>query len=302
MYVLVLQVQHDFFSSYIFSLHFVFTVINDQRLTYLISKAIIDGDIPVSIEQKLLGPLCHACWMTLAQQILCLYAATRNPHADLKLLAEFCLKAYCYVWYQFRLNPRGTSVQKIYFNWRKTLLNFPKKVQKPVMDIFLNGTYWFHSENLLLAGLADQDDDIRNKSVNQIIKIRNNPILKKLRNADHNRLKEQKKIKNKTVRLFEKPTELNFNAKNYLEVISSKKLLYEPPFVRDLSDEQVLHFKNVPLNLTIRGNAVQNERAVKDTTKAAKKSTSESTRDAIVETILKDRKARPKSVNKEECL
>ena len=77
---------------------------------------------------------------------------------------------------------------------------------------------WFHSENLLLSALSDENIEIRRHAVNQILKIRHD---KDLQNAIENKQKRIKKSKKRTYkkqRVFVKPI-INYDAENYLEVI-----------------------------------------------------------------------------------
>ena len=41
-----------------------------------------------------------------------------------------------------------------------------------------NGLYWGHSENLILSALSDEDSRIREKTVNQILRIWNDSAFK----------------------------------------------------------------------------------------------------------------------------
>ena len=54
-------------------------------------------------------------------------------------------------------------------------------VLKGVSTIFENGLYWCHSENLILSALTDEDLRTREKAVDQILKIRNDPTFKALK-------------------------------------------------------------------------------------------------------------------------
>ena len=46
-------------------------------------------------------------------------------------------------------------------NWMKEILKFNEKTLEYICPIFENGTYWLHSENVLLAVLADERQVIR---------------------------------------------------------------------------------------------------------------------------------------------
>ena len=115
---------------------------------------------------RALGPLCHSRWLTLGARIL--YHCKK-----LVTLTEFVVRAYTAVWYRERQYPKGTDAPRHYFQWMQALKSFPTCVFKAVSSIFENGLFWCHSKNMLLSALSDEDSKIREKAVNQILKIRN---------------------------------------------------------------------------------------------------------------------------------
>ena len=70
-------------------------------------------------------------------------------------LAKFTVRAYASVWFAARRHPRVTDAPRHVHNWMKAILKFDEKTVEVIRPIFENGTYWQHSENVLLAALAD---------------------------------------------------------------------------------------------------------------------------------------------------
>ena len=265
----------------------------DQRLFYDLCIWVITGVLPYTMVGITLGPLNHSRWLTLGQRILCLYIKSVSPCKKLRILAEFVIKGYAAIWFRVRLYPKGTDAPRHYFRWMRVLKTFSEDIQVTVLPILENGLYWFHSENLLLSALSDENIKIRRHAVNQILKIRHD---KDLQNAIENKQKRIKKSKKRTYkkqRVFVKPI-INYDAENYLEVISwDTQALYEPPYTKILDDSQISAFVQESLQLHVPSHSVQTERMIRDIDKVASKSTSEEKRDGMVQFLLADRKAKP---------
>ena len=82
----------------------------------------------------------------------------------------------------------------------QALKSCPAYVLKGVSTIFENGLYCCHSENLILSALTDEDSRTREKAVDQILNIRNDPTfnaLKKKRRKQNKKKKKNAHLKNK---------------------------------------------------------------------------------------------------------
>ena len=274
----------------------------DQVLFYLLCKSVINGSLVKDLVGKALGPLCHSRWLTLGQRILCHYIKTKNPCKKLIDLTEFVIRAYGSVWFQARKYPKGTDAPRHYFKWMQALKSCPAYVLKGVSTIFENGLYWCHSENLILSALADEDSRTREKAVAQILKIRNDPTFKALKNKEENEIKRAKKCTFKKQRVFVKPT-INYDAASYIDMINwETQAYYEPPYTSDLTDDKIRSFKESPLSLEICSNSVQTERMIRDVNRVAPMSTSDKVRDGMVRGTLDDRKAKPRLETKTDLL
>ena len=222
--------------------------------------------------------------------------------SDLTALAKFVIHGYAKMWFRCRLQPKATEAPHHYFEWMKELksIDEDKVVKEEVITIFENGLYWLHSENLLLSALSDPDIKVRQRAVEQILRIRHSEELKELKAKEQEEIKKEKKCTSKKQRVFVKPA-IDYEAKNYLEVLSwETQVLYEPPFVQGMTDEEVKMYESKALSLCVPSHSVQTERTIRDVDRVSGKSTSEETRDGMVRSILADRKEKPRLEKKSD--
>ena len=66
---------------------------------------------------------------------------------------------------------------RIMFDWIKVLTQFESSIFEEIKPILANGSYWFHSENLIPSALSDPPREFRIKAVNRIKQIRNHKNL-----------------------------------------------------------------------------------------------------------------------------
>ena len=130
----------------------------------------------------------------MGQRILCLYIMTKKPTIKLKKLAAFVIHSYGKIWFQVRLHPRGTDAPRHYYDWMKALFSSPKDGWAEEKPIWENGLYWLHSENMLLSALSDENQLVRKRAVDQILKIRNDKSFKDLVEKDQVKLKKTKSV------------------------------------------------------------------------------------------------------------
>ena len=264
---------------------------HDQALFYRLCLAAITG-VFENLEGRKLGPMSHSRWLTLGQWIIAMYLSTASPSEKLRVLAEFTIKCYAAIWFKAKKNPRATDTPIHVFKWMKQILTFDKETQDIVKPIFENGAYYFHSENLLLAALADERKTIREKAVSQILKIRNDMEIRGLARAEQRKIQREKKCQFKRERIFIKPKPM-YEANDYIEFTaeSERKLIYEPPYTQNLTDEELSKYVETRLDLDICNNSVLTERIIRDMTDVATKSTSASKREAMIHSIREHRQS-----------
>lgn len=175
----------------------------DQQHLYDLFECVRTGRISDEIASRIIGPVHHARFLTLAISILRLYMSSMTPSSALSQLVHYVLKVYAPVFFSVKCLP------KIYDGAKHLFLMFQglKKLSRPQYDLLfpvvLNNSYFWHSENLLLAMLVDEDINIRRDAVQKIVRAR------------------QEATQNDSVRVFTKIDRniVNENAQEYHEVL-----------------------------------------------------------------------------------
>ena len=75
--------------------------------------------------------------------------------------------------------------------------------------------------------------------------------------------------------------------------------LYEPPYTKAMSDEELQKISIAPLEINISSNSVLTERMIRTVDQVAGKSTSPKMHDGMVRSINEDQKAKPKLKKKD---
>ena len=269
----------------------------DQNIFFRLCCAVITGNVPEDLIGRKLGLLNHSRWLTLGSRILCLYIMTKKPCRNLCRLAHFTIRGYASVWFLSRMSASVTQAPKILFDWVKEISRFDKVILDAALPIVNNGSYWFHSENILLAALADPRPETRIRAVEQIMKIRYDKETQELARKHQHKIKQERKCAFKRQRVFVKPIP-NCEAEDYIDVIDWKtEALYEPPFTQELEDNVIKSYIENPLVLDVSSNSVLTERTIRDIDQVATQSTSPETRGGMIRAMKKDREEHP-SFNK----
>ena len=133
----------------------------------------------------------------------------------------------------------------------QALKSCPAYVLKGVSTIFENGLdigYLCRLKNLILSALTDEDSRTREKAVDKIVKMYNDPTFKALIKKEENQIKKAKKCTFEKQRVFVEPT-INYDAASYIDMINwETQACYEPPYTSDLTDK-IRSFKESPLSL-----------------------------------------------------
>ena len=123
-----------------------------------------------------------------------------------------------------------------------------------------------------------------------ISSIRNDATIKSLVEQEQNKIKRDKKCGYKRQQAFVKPKPNN-EVDDYIEFTaeSESNLIYEPPFTKDHSKNELKQFIDAKLDLNICNNLVLTERTIRDMTDVATKSTSSEKREAMIYSIRRHR-------------
>ena len=196
----------------------------DQKYLWDISTAISTGKCSKALAIKQPGVMTLSRWLNTASRFLRLYVSTEKPSSNLKTVVTYIMKVYVPLWFKMKKEKYCIDGPKHLFWFIKaTRFLSPKLLKEVNENIFTNG-YFAHSENILLAMLADENQEYRKKAVNKILEIRKN-----------------KPSTNKQLRKFVVP-KIRLDASNYTEMIDWKSKFTEPPVTKHLSDKELRNF------------------------------------------------------------
>ena len=108
----------------------------------------------------------------MANAFLRKYVSTPRPSRNFRELAHAIVTFYAPSWFQIKTHPKYTDGPKNFMAMVQFSRKLGKKLQKIVQEVLQRNGYFAHPEAILLAMLADDDEDIRARAVNQILTIR----------------------------------------------------------------------------------------------------------------------------------
>lgn len=192
----------------------------DQKYLYQICSAISSGTVSPNLANKDPGKLAHSRWLTCANRILRLYIGTAKPTNNLKELATFIMKVYAPNWFEIKSKSSCKFGPIHIFNMVKRSLYLRDDLKSVVLNTIQRNAFFMHPENLLLAMLQDENQQIRELALRRVLKAR-------------------KDTKGKKVREFQLP-ELKIDAENYYDLIEwAKEKITEPPVTMKYSDSEI---------------------------------------------------------------
>ena len=223
----------------------------DQKCLYKLLHAVRSGKSNVDIENMQIAGLNHARWLTLAIRLLylsmCWHDLTSEETANLHTLIHFIMTNYGPMWFEIKMKPLITDAPKHMFHQTNLLNLLPVDVANLVRPYVGRNAYFAHPENLLLAMLDDNDENVRKKAVD---------IIKDIR-ANH-------QPSHRPVRPFSVPN-LLYDADNYHSMIDwQTEPLTEPPLTYHLTNAELDTIIDEALTLPpYRSHTQSVERAVK---------------------------------------
>jgi hypothetical protein len=207
----------------------VTTLSTDQKYLYQIHQAISVGEVSHDLSSRSPGGLNHARWITTANRILRLYVSTEEPSHNLVTLTHFVMEVYAPMWFIIKGNPYVQSGPKHIFQNIDFIRKQSKCVQSIVMPVVRRNAYFAHSESILLAMVSDDRPEIRELGWRRI---------KNCRSAIPS---------SESVRVFKSP-KVNFECKDYIDLIDWRTDVTEPPLTMHFTDEEIEnHIENKEL-------------------------------------------------------
>lgn len=188
------------------------------------------------------------------------------------------------------MNCKLQDGAKNVFNMLQLLKTQPLDIQNIAKKYVQINAFFAHSSNLLVAMLAEKDDEsIRKQAVDGIIEIR--------KNKEHSCVERT----NSGLRLFKVP-KLNWGAENYTQIIDwDLKDFCKPPITMKFSDDEIRRFYSVPMVIPNYPSQSQSvERAVKMVSEACKSAYGYEERHQLVLSTQAARKERQSYRTKEK--
>ena len=245
------------------------------------------------------GPIVHSRWLTLGCRIFRYYVSVDESSSNLETLTKFCLQVYFPSWFEIKLNSQLTCGSRNFFNLVQRILQVPDEaVRKTALKVVQRNAFFAHQENVLIAMLGDNDEEIRMRGVNKVLSIRGNlPSTVTFDNHDlvDSRSEEYSLEGAKyydtasTVRLFEPPT-LDLTVNSYYKMVNLTSCHQQPPVIEHLTDLDIEQCRIRPLQLDHPCHNQCVERHVKMVTEAAAQVEGFERRDWLIRPKIKSRK------------
>lgn len=169
------------------------------------------------------GSIHHARWLTLANRILRLYMCESQPSDEFKRLVLYIVNVYAPTWFRIKAKWKCTDgAPNFHF-----LLSRVAELSDSDSDIarrsLQRNCYFSHAENILLAGIVDEDESVRRKACDIVLAARRRA------QEDQQHIPRVFSTKNITI---------NFLAKSYFDMIDlNSSHVTSPPILSCFTDD-----------------------------------------------------------------
>lgn len=194
---------------------------NDQKYLLDLARAVDAGHLNDTLANQKPGVMNKARWITTMSRILRLYMTIKNPSKIIQILALYIIKIYIPVLLSIKENPSISSGSRhlhLIVSLSREYFNKPEyeAIYAEIKGTITNNSYFAHSENILLSMITDEDKIIRKLGYDAII------LARLTHNVEETR----------SVRFFEKPIHIDFNANHYSGLINMDLAnIFEPPLL-----------------------------------------------------------------------
>ena len=225
--------------------------------------------------------------------------ATAEPSVELYRLAWFVINVYALLWFSAKKDWRVTKGACIAFKAMKMVKALPLDEFRVVAPTFERGMgYWLHSEQLFLACLGSDCEEVRSQAIARILQIRHDIASTSPPLQSAKRGGRKKSVSN--VRTFELPSPI-YDATNFWAAIDwTKEQVTEPPYLRKYSDEQLRDLQSHPLEMNVPSNSQFVERFIQVATQNGTKAGTSTLRNGLSIATLRSRQKRPKIETKSD--
>ena len=185
---------------------------------------------------KTVGHVHNARWVTTASNLLILYMQSEDPSDELVLLVNFIVNCYTPALLNIKKTPHCSNGPRHVFQileWSRDLLEKDHpEVFEVVKACIEDNAYYLHPEQVLLAMVTDPEEKVRDEAIK---------VIKKFRAQD--KYRKEKCIGLMKIRVFKKPENIDFSAKNYHTMVNMDEFDYidvcSPSMLRDYSIDDI---------------------------------------------------------------
>ena len=131
-------------------------------------NSISQGQVATSLKIRSTGKIHNARWITLANNVLRLYAGLENPTKEIVILTKYITNVYAPVYFLNKFNSSKSDGVRTFFQIIKTS-QFLEKKYKIIVDNSIHNSHFAHSENIIISMLSDTNLEIRRKGIQYII-------------------------------------------------------------------------------------------------------------------------------------
>ena len=278
----------------------------DQYYAYRICWSVITGEVDEDLALLEVGPLNHSRWLTLACRILRYYVSVSKPSRNLKTIADFVVKVYFASWFQIKINKKLTDGSKNLFFLLQRINKISQiSIREICYQVINNNSYFAHGENILLAMVADEDEEVRRIAINKILSLKgygatnedtededfeggiiNENDDEEEEDSDEN---DNYPPMNKDVRFFRK-LKINFKASSYYEMTPSTQWQSIPPILQQLNYNEIQNLRLNPFSSKHECHSQNVERHIKSVTEASSAVAGHDRRDGLIRNKIRSRK------------
>ena len=220
------------------------------------------------------GAISHARWLTKANRLLRLYACQECPSNNLRRIVTFILNFYAPSWFHIKSHPTCQDGAKNFFFMVSLYQKLDIADQTVVASVLQNNSYFCHPENILLAAIGDENENIRKFASEKILLARNT-------HQSHHSDRIRSFDKNRIV--------INFTSESYINMVDWEKVDFDsPPLLENISSETIA--SNVQVILPHYPSHSQDvERSIKDVSVVSGKVYGHDSRHGVIIQMKKSR-------------
>lgn len=192
----------------------------DQQYLFDVCCAISTGICSKSLEKRSPGKMNHARWLTTANRVLRLYMSTTKPSTKLLTLVQYIMFSYAPSFFDIKHKSSVLHASIHLANIIKSSQFLPKNYRTVVNNTIQRNGFYAHPENVLLAMLNDERQEIRYQGWIKILQAREKD--------------KENNSNNVVVREFVIP-KLNFNCEDYTSMIDlENENITSPPILNGI--------------------------------------------------------------------